>query len=550
MNTKPDRSIIPDTSDPARLAELDALDILDTAPEEEFDDAVQIARALCNTPVALVSLVAKNRQWFKARVGFDVCETNLNSSVCACALAEPDLLIIPDLSQDPRTSRNPLVTGDPHIRFYAGAPLRSESGRVLGSLCVIDRQPRPGGLTDIQADALRRLARQVMILLRQRRQLAKMQAGDMQARAAVARRLALIELGDHLRDVSTVKEMTATAAEIVGRTLHVSRAGYGELDDTGQLVTILQDWTTPGSDSLTGQHRLADYGDVGPIMQRGETLIVSSMTEDPRTAGYVAPFEAISISAMLNVPVRERGRAVGIFYVHSSTPRTWTEEEITFVRNVADRVQIGIARLRAEEQQAILNHELSHRMKNVLAMVQAIAQQTIRNASDLDDAQAALSSRLIALGKAHDLLLTGIRESASLEAVIQGALAIHDDQQIGRLRLNGSFVQVGSASALSLSLIVHELATNAAKYGALSVPEGYVAVDWKLVEQNGEACVQLRWAEHGGPQVAAPKRRGFGSRLIERGLSCVIGAEVALSYPSSGVICTVTVPLAGLAADH
>ena len=105
------------------------------------------------------------RALLRARAGFPACETDLGRSVCAYALSAPDLLVIPDLSADPRTCNNPLVTGEPHIRFYAGAPLRTPSGRVMGSLCVIDHRPRPEGLTEAQQDGLRRLARQVMILL-------------------------------------------------------------------------------------------------------------------------------------------------------------------------------------------------------------------------------------------------------------------------------------------------------------------------------------------------------------------------------------------------
>jgi GAF domain-containing protein len=148
--------------DPARLAALAGYDILDTTPEKGFDDIVVLARNACETPVALVSLVAADRQWFKARIGFEPCETDLRSSVCAHALVEPDLLVIPDLSTDPRTRDNPLVTGDPRIRFYAGAPLRTRDGVVLGSLCVIDGAPRPGGLTPTQAESLRALAGQVV----------------------------------------------------------------------------------------------------------------------------------------------------------------------------------------------------------------------------------------------------------------------------------------------------------------------------------------------------------------------------------------------------
>src|ERR1700761_2357133 len=149
------------TFDLDRLAALSRFAILDTPPERGFDDIVDLASTICETPVALVSLVSHDRQWFKARVGFDECQTDLNSSVCAHALIEPDLLVVPDLSLDERTMANPLVVREPFIRFYAGAPLRAQ-GQVLGSLCVIDTKPRPGGLTVPQANALRNLGRQVV----------------------------------------------------------------------------------------------------------------------------------------------------------------------------------------------------------------------------------------------------------------------------------------------------------------------------------------------------------------------------------------------------
>jgi GAF domain-containing protein len=126
----------------ARLAALRALLILDTPPEERFDRIVQFAAAEFDTPMAVISLVDTNRQWFKARVGVDVCSTERDIAFCAHALAGRDLLIVEDAALDPRFAANPLVTGDPFIRFYAGAPLALPCGSVLGTLCVLDTKPR------------------------------------------------------------------------------------------------------------------------------------------------------------------------------------------------------------------------------------------------------------------------------------------------------------------------------------------------------------------------------------------------------------------------
>jgi GAF domain-containing protein len=148
--------------DPGRTEMLANYDIMDTAPEEAFDDIVFLARDICEVPIALVSLVDDSRQWFKAKVGLDACETGLDNSVCAHGLAAEELLIIPDLKRDPRTADMEIVNQKPAIRFYAGAPLRTARGHTLGMLCVIDQFPRPTGLTSRQERALKALARQTV----------------------------------------------------------------------------------------------------------------------------------------------------------------------------------------------------------------------------------------------------------------------------------------------------------------------------------------------------------------------------------------------------
>jgi GAF domain-containing protein len=141
----------------ARIAALNRYAILDSEPEESFDDLVVLAAHVCKTPMALLSLVDDHRQWFKSKVGVEASETPKEISVCAHAIQQQDLFIVPDMRADARFRENPLVVGEPHIRFYAGAPLVNEDGFALGTLCVVDREPRE--LDEEQKAALQSLSR-------------------------------------------------------------------------------------------------------------------------------------------------------------------------------------------------------------------------------------------------------------------------------------------------------------------------------------------------------------------------------------------------------
>lgn len=155
-----------------RLEKLQSLNILDTLPEETYDDITYLAAQLTETPISLITLVDTNRQWFKSRYGLDVTETHRDMAFCAHAIREPEeLLIVPDATADDRFSDNPLVTGPPDIRFYAGAPLVCSDGSALGTLCVIDNEPKK--ITGLQAHSLRVLARQVVAQMELREALAQ-----------------------------------------------------------------------------------------------------------------------------------------------------------------------------------------------------------------------------------------------------------------------------------------------------------------------------------------------------------------------------------------
>ncbi|MBA8915126.1 GAF domain-containing protein [Methylorubrum thiocyanatum] len=816
-----------------RLAALRSYGILDTPPEEAFDGIVRLATRLCLTPVGLVSFVAADRQWFKARIGFPSCETDLDRSVCKFALAEPDLLVVPDLAADLRTAANPLVTGEPFIRFYAGAPLRMPDGQVLGSLCVIDTVPRPAGLSPEQRDDLRTLADQVVTQLLMRRavadrdQVVAFQAAELrrahrldvvaaassalltaedpsavlepilrdgaealgfdraclydvspdgghlrlthsvnvapeareyirrlpfgtplcgivaetgeplileglqsgndprwdvarghgldayagfpvksrgEVRAVIAfvstrmpafdgetlaffetlarlmaavherldgedtlaetaaywrslferlsegfivgevvreagrvvdwryvevnrawgelvgmdvrqvvgrtireilpgiedawvdefaqvvetgepreflrrvatldrwyegrafaigadrfavtflevtdrvqadaRRMALLALGDRLRDLTAIPEMIHAAAEIVGTTLGSTRAGFGYVDAAMEFIDVQADWTAPGVPSIAGRHRFSDFGDLRADLRRGEALVIEDVRTDARTRSAPRSMLELGVGSLVNMPVRDRGRVVAVFIVQDDKPHHWSAETLAFIRNVAERVEAGVARVKAEQEQHVLNEEISHRLKNMLAMVLSIATQTLRGVPDRAPVEA-FERRIHALSTAHNVLLHKTWTAAPMREVATAVLgaAGHAD----RVAVSGPDLDLGPRATLSVSLLLHELATNAAKYGGLSVPEGGVTVTWRLDDGPEGREVVLDWVERGGPPPVAPaqsRRAGFGSRLIRMGLAGSGGVD--LRYPSSGFEATMRAPLVQL----
>ena len=200
------------------------------------------------------------------------------------------------------------------------------------------------------------------------------------------------------------------------------------------------------------------------------------------------------------------------------------------VVNVTDRK-------RAELHLRLLVNELNHRVKNSLATIQAIAAQSFTGERALPQAQEAFSSRIVALAEAHDLLTRENWEGAELHDVTTRLAALHGGP--GRFELSGPSIRLSPKTALSLSMALHELATNAMKYGALSTPDGRIRVAWDLAPEPGAARLDLTWTERGGPRVSPPTGRGFGSRLIERGLAAELSGSAAIDFHPDGVVCRI-----------
>jgi len=244
-------------------------------------------------------------------------------------------------------------------------------------------------------------------------------------------------------------------------------------------------------------------------------------------------------------------------YVRKDGQTVWVELFASRVDDAEGRPLYGIRvarditeRKRAEERQRLLINELNHRVKNTLATVQSIAYQTLRTAPTPQDAQAALTSRLVALSKAHDVLTRESWEAADLNQIVAEAMEPFLASNCKRIHFAGPEVRLPPSTALGIAMALQELATNAVKYGALSNEAGEVEILWSVDWSHDHVLLALRWEERGGPPVQSPTRRGFGTRLIERSLAGDLHGEARIDFAPTGLVCTITaqVPGTGLAS--
>jgi two-component sensor histidine kinase len=214
-----------------------------------------------------------------------------------------------------------------------------------------------------------------------------------------------------------------------------------------------------------------------------------------------------------------------------------------FAELAASFDEMARKRRHAEEQQRVLLRELNHRIKNTLAAVRSIAAQTLSHAADQEEFRRAFDGRLAALSRASTLLTAGNWQVTDIRSLIEATL--EPFRTADNLRLRGPRVTLPSEATLTLGLVLHELATNAAKYGALSIPEGSVEIAWAVQDETQAPRLVMDWTEHGGPPVAQPERRGFGRFLIERSLAYELSGSAELTFSPAGVRCHIEVPLGG-----
>jgi PAS domain S-box-containing protein len=491
-----------------RLAALDRYQIMDTPAEPEFDDLVRIAAQICGVPMALISLVDEGRQWFKAALGVDAPETPRDIAFCAHAIQQRDLFLVPDATQDGRFAANPLVTGDMSLKFYAGAPLETPDGLPLGTLCVLDRRPRE--LTEEQRYSLQALARQVVAQLELRRALARLSSSEERHRRILE---SAIDYGIISMDLNGVVTSWNEGARRI--------FGWTEAEMCGQPCDLF----------FTPEDRARDV----PLIEFGAALTKGHGSDE-----------------------RWHIRKDGARFWASGEMMPLTneaDEPVGFLKILRDRTEFRRAEdaLRAseraaEEHRLLLLNELEHRVKNTLALVQAVVSQSLRNTTSPQEALTNIEERLVALGRAHDILTSTSWSAAPISSIIAAATQVHGSG-LDRIRASGPDFNLMARPALSLTMALHELCTNAAKYGALSNDAGHVDIRWSIMGEGDAARFEFVWREVGGPPVLTPTRKGFGSRLVATSLSAEVDGKSRVDFAPDGVVWTASAKLKSIQED-
>ncbi|WEX76680.1 PAS domain-containing protein [Sinorhizobium numidicum] len=483
---------------PERLGMLHAAAPDMAIPDGDFDEIAKLAASLFDAPIALVSLVDREWQWFKAAVGTTETRMPADDSFCVhtIAQAEGGAFLVLDASLHPAFRHEQRVVQPPFLRFYAGASIFLD-GQAVGTVCVFDVAPRRE-VAPKQVEELRRIAGIAASLLKLKEE---------------ARRRALKEAA-----LSREEQRLAMALDAanVGSWLWDIRAG-----------------TVAGNGAMMRMFGLPAERTVGA------RAVFSAIHPDDRAPTFSKLRQAMAANEEYDGMFRigESGRwLLGRGRVHDRDSKGAPLTFLGMTIDVSDQ-QASVQRTR------LLLKELNHRVKNTLAMLQSLARQTLRQTSDPAEFMAAFAGRLQAISEAHGLLSDYEWGTIRLAELISKQLRPYVSDYAEQVELHKDEILLGPDQAVGLGLVLHELATNAVKYGALSVPKGKIVLTARGVVEDGDAVLHLTWTEVGGPPVREPRRRGFGSILIERSLDKIIGSSVKVEYMPAGVTALIRLPL-------
>jgi two-component sensor histidine kinase len=353
-------------------------------------------------------------------------------------------------------------------------------------------------------------------------------------------------LDDHQADIDIIASITAVPSilEVVCRTTGMGFAAIARVTEGRWIACSTLD--TIGFGLVSGGELPVDTTICHEIRQDPQPVIIEDVAVDERYRGHPTP-AMYGFKSYISFPIiLSDGVFFGTLCAIDPEPRRLKTPEtlgtfklfseliafhIESARKLAESQRLLEERREADRRQRVLQRELAHRMKNTLAMVQAVVTQSLRNASSLEEAAHVAGERIQALGRAQDMLTETNWETADIREVVAAAIRPHIDGG-ERLQVSGPPAELTAQQGMGLALAIHELATNAAKYGALSNQEGRISVAWAL---DADGAFRFDWVETGGPEVSAPARRGFGSRLTERVVPTYFQGKAALIYGPGGI---------------
>lgn len=462
--------------------------------DPELEAITGFASKLCDTPIALVSLVEERRQRFLSREGLEATETPRSASFCQFAMVGDGIMEVRDATADPRFADNILVTGDPNIRFYAGAPLVSEEGAALGALCVISDVPRPQGLTPFQREGLTVLAQAVMRRMKDRRAHADWKESErrFEALANVIPQMAWSTLGNGAADYFNARWYEFTGA------------GPSDHLEFGWLSAIHPEDQERCSTVWAESVRTAKPYDIEYRLRRHDGEFRWTLVRGVPILG-------------------EDGKVLRWFGTNT---------------DIHEHQQLS-------ESRDVLSRELSHRIKNIFSVISGLIGLESRAHPGMETVADNLRERIVSLGRAHDFVRphgTG-EAAATLHGVLGELFAPYVDGEGNRVRVDGEDVTLNDKAVTPIALLFHEMATNAAKYGALSREGGQVTLH---IRRSGDDML-FDWTESGGPKVAGEQAMtGFGSQLVDMSVRRQLGGTHKVDWAPNGLKVTITVPASAL----
>jgi len=359
---------------------------------------------------------------------------------------------------------------------------------------------------------------------------------DAEVDRRLRRQTVLYRFTDRLYRADSADDIYSAALHAIIGGLGCDRASILLFDSAGVMRFVGWHGLSEGYRTAVDGHSPWKPGDRDPIPIFLEDILDSDQSEDLKS---VVTREGIS--ALGFIPLMDEGVVIGKFMAYYDEPHRFTPDETALGINIARQLGFAVARHRGEEARQLLLAELSHRVKNTLATVISIAHQSFGREPGLNDVRHRFESRLRALAQTHTRLAETSWSSVHLDTLLRDELAPHGATDGGQIDIAGPPIALLPRQAIMLGMGFHELATNAAKYGALRSAGGHVDIGWRV--QPGGHRLEVTWAESGGPPVSAPERNGFGRLLLERAMATEIQGKVAMDFAPDGLVCTITFPL-------